>query len=133
MQAKRWAEHFTEVLNTEAPTITADPPAPNDDLDIATGVPTLQDVTHAINQMKTGKSPGIGNICIELLKTDVITVENVFTDLFNDVWTTNEIPRDWNKGLFVKNTKERRPSKLLQLERNNIVINAEHDFLQSLT
>ena len=34
MQAKRWAEHFTEVINTEAPTITADPPAPNDDLDI---------------------------------------------------------------------------------------------------
>ena len=41
MQAKRWAEHFTEVLNTETPTITADPPAPNDDLDIATGFPTL--------------------------------------------------------------------------------------------
>ena len=82
MQAKRWAEHFTEVLNTEAPTITANPPAPNDDLDIATGVPTLQDVTHAIQQMKTGKSPGTDNICIELLKTDVITAGNVFTDLY---------------------------------------------------
>ena len=55
MQAKRWTEHFTEVLNTEAPTITADPPAPNDNLDIATGVPTLQEVTHTIKQMKTGK------------------------------------------------------------------------------
>ena len=39
MQAKRWAEHVTVVLNTEAPTITADPPAPNNDLDIATGYP----------------------------------------------------------------------------------------------
>ena len=65
MQAKRWAEHITEVLNTEAPTITADPPATNHDLDIATGVPTLQDVTHAIKQMKTGKSPGPDNICID--------------------------------------------------------------------
>ena len=102
MQAKRWAEHFTEVLNTEAPTITADPPAPNDDLDIATGVPTLQEVTHAIKQMKTGKSPGIDNICIELLKTDVITAGNIFTGLFSDIWTANEIPRDWNKGLIVK-------------------------------
>ena len=106
MQAKRWAEHFTEVLNTEAPTITADPPAPNDDLDIATGVPTLQEVTHAIKQMKTGKSPGTDNICIELLKTDVITAGNVFTDLFSDIWTTNEIPRDWNKGLIVKIPKK---------------------------
>ena len=56
MQAKRWAEHFTE-----------DPPATNDDLDIATGVPTLQEVIHAIKKMKTGKSPGTDNICIELL------------------------------------------------------------------
>ena len=81
MQAKRWAEHF----NTEAPTNTADPPAPNDDLDIATGVPTLQEVTHAIKQMKTGKSPGIDNICIEQLKTDVITAGNIFTGLFSDI------------------------------------------------
>ena len=106
MQAKRWAEHFTEVLNTEAPTITADPPAPNDDLDIATGVPTLQEVTHAIKQMKTGKSPGIDNICIELLKTDVITAGNIFTGLFSDIWTANEIPRDWNMGLIVKIPKK---------------------------
>ena len=106
MQAKRWAEHFTEDLYTEAPTITADPPAPNDDLDIATGVPTLQAVTHAIKQMKTGKSPGIDNICIELLKTDVITAGNVFTGFFSDIWTANEIPRDWNKGLIVKIPKK---------------------------
>ena len=66
MQAKRWTEHFTEVLNTEAPTITADPPAPNDDLDIATGVPTLQEVTHDIKQMKTGKSPGTVNISLAI-------------------------------------------------------------------
>ena len=74
MQAKRWAEHFTEVLNTEASTITADPPAPNDDLDIAIGVQAPQKVTHAIKQMKTGKSPETDNICIELLETYVITV-----------------------------------------------------------
>ena len=106
MQAKRWAEHFTEVLNTEAPTITADPPAPNDDLDIATGVPTLQEVTPAIKQMTTVKSSGTDNICNKLQKTDVITAGNVFTNLFSDIWTTNEIPRDWNKGLIVKIPKK---------------------------
>ena len=65
MQAKRWAEHFTEVLNTEAPTITADPPALNDDLDIAIEIPTLQEVARAVKQIKTGKSPRTDNICIE--------------------------------------------------------------------
>ena len=56
--------------------------------------------------MKTGKSPGIDNICIELLKTDVITAGNIFTGLFSDIWTANEIPRDWNKGLIVKIPKK---------------------------
>ena len=56
--------------------------------------------------MKTGKSPGTDNICIELLKTDVITAGNVFTDLFSDIWTTNEIPRYWNMGLIVKIPKK---------------------------
>ena len=56
--------------------------------------------------MKTGKSPGTDNICIELLKTDVITAANVFADLFSDIWTTNEIPRDWNKGLIIKIPKK---------------------------
>ena len=54
--------------------------------------------------MKTGKSPGIDNICIELLKTDVITAGNIFTGL--DIWTANEIPRDWNKGLIIKIPKK---------------------------
>ena len=56
--------------------------------------------------MKIGKSPGTDNICIELLKTDVITAGNVFTELFSDIWTTNEIPRDWNKGLIIKIPKK---------------------------
>ena len=56
--------------------------------------------------MKTDKSPGTDNICIELLKTDGITAGNVFTDLFSDILTTNEIPRYWNKGLIVKIPKK---------------------------
>ena len=56
--------------------------------------------------MKTAKSPGTYNICIEPLKTDVTTAGNVFTDLFSDIRTTNEIPRDWNKGLIVKIPKK---------------------------
>ena len=60
--------------------------------------------------MKTGKSPGTDSICIELLKTDVITAENVFTDLFSDIWTTNEIPRELEQGSNCKNSKEMRLS-----------------------
>ena len=66
-QAKRWDEHFSEVLNRESATITADTPppthTPNDDLDIAIEVPTQQEVTQSIQQMKSGKAPGTDNIC----------------------------------------------------------------------
>ena len=122
MQAKRWVEHFTDVLNTETPTIT-----PNDDLDIATGVPTLQEATHAIKQMKTGKGPGTDNICIEPLKPDVITAGNVFTDLFSDTWTTNEIPRDCNKGLIVKIPKKGDLQNLLNRIERVIDVNLRQE------
>ena len=56
--------------------------------------------------MKTGQSPGTVNICIELLKTDVITAGNVFTDLFSDIWTTNDISTYWKKGLIIKIPKK---------------------------
>ena len=66
-QAKKWVAHFSEVLNRESVTITADPPpppTPNDDLEMATRVTTLQEVKQAIQQMKAGNAPGNDNICI---------------------------------------------------------------------
>ena len=86
-QAKRWVEHFSEVLNRESVTITSDPPTPNDDLVIATGVPTLQEITQAIQQMKAGKATRSDNICSEMLKTDIHFAGRVFTDHFRDIWT----------------------------------------------
>ena len=106
-QAKRWVEHFSEVLNRESVTITADPTTPIDDLDIATGVPTLQEVTQTIQQMKAGKAPRSDNICTEMLKTDIHFAGRVFTDLFRDIWTNDVIPNDWNKGLIGKLPKKR--------------------------
>ena len=64
-------------LNRESVAMTADPPTPNDDLDITIGVPTLQEVTQAIQQMKSGKVPGTDNIWTEMLKT--------VTDLFRNI------------------------------------------------
>ena len=100
-QAKRWVDHFSEVLNRESDTITADHPTPNDDLDIATGVPTLQEVTHAIQQMKSGKAPGTDNICTEMLKIDIYFAGRVFTNPFRDIWTNYVITNDWKNGLIV--------------------------------
>ena len=113
-QANRWVEHFSKVLNRESVTITADtkpqppthPHTPNDDLDIPTGVPTLQEVIHAIQQMKSGQAPGTDNIYTEMLKTYIHFAGRVFADLFGDILTNDVIPNDWNKGLIVKLLKK---------------------------
>ena len=49
---------------------------PNDDIDIAIGVPTLQEVTQAIQQMNPGKAPGTDNTCTEMLKTNCFSVRS---------------------------------------------------------
>ena len=76
----RWVEHFSTVLNRKSITITSDRPTQNDDLDIAIGAPTLQQVTQAIQQMQSGKTPGTDNICTEMRKTDIHLAGMVFTD-----------------------------------------------------
>ena len=73
---------------------------------IATGNPTLQEDTQAIQQMKAGKAPGSDNICTEMLKTDINFAGRIFTDLFRDIWTNDVIPNDWNNGLIVKLPKK---------------------------
>ena len=108
IQVKRWVEHFSEVLNRESVILTADPPpTPNDNIEIATGVPRLQEVTQAIQQMKARKALGNDNICTEMLKTDIhYFAGRVFTDMFRDIWTNDGIPKDCNKGLIVKLPKK---------------------------
>ena len=105
-QAKRRVEYFSEVLNRESVTITSDPTAPNDDLEIVTGVPTLQEVAQAIQQTKAGKAAEGDNICTEILKTDTHFACRVFTDLFRDIWTNDIIPNDLNNGLIVNLPKK---------------------------
>ena len=95
-----------EVLNRESVTITDDTSTPNDDVDIATGVPVLEEVTQVIQQLKSRKAHGTANIDTEMLKTNIKFAGRVFTDLLRDIWTNDVIPNDWNKGLIAKLPKK---------------------------
>lgn len=105
-QAERWVQHFREVLNCNKPVNPADPPPAENDLDINTDPPTEAEVRRAIKTLKNGKAAGIDSIHAEMLKADTNTATKVFTDLFNDIWESNTIPEDWQKGLIVKLPKK---------------------------
>ena len=94
---KRWVEHFNELLNqpTNAdwdnlgeikihPTI--------EELDAAI---TMAEVETAINNTKLRKSPGPDGILPEILAHGGSALRSFLLDIFNLLWTTEDLPSDW--------------------------------------
>ena len=67
-QAKRWAEHFSEILNKPAPENAPDIALATEDLDISTDAPTKQEIIKTIKALKNNKAPGQDRLQAELLK-----------------------------------------------------------------
>ena len=105
-QAKRWVEHFKEVLNCPDPPDKATITPSDDDISIDTSPPTLDEIVKAIKTLKNRKAAGIDAIPAELLKSDINTSAKVLYKLFKKIWENEVIPSDWNKGLIVKLPKK---------------------------
>ncbi|VDO65291.1 unnamed protein product [Schistosoma margrebowiei] len=70
-QQNRWLEHFKKLLNRPS---TLNPPnieAAPTDLPINVGPPTIEEISMAIRQIKSGKAAGPDNIPAEALKADL--------------------------------------------------------------
>ena len=92
----RWAEHFQEVLNREAP---ASPPQEDDnnraeELDISAEEPTLEEIRAALGALHNGKAPGLDQITAEMLKADQETTTRELKQLFNLIWREERVPQD---------------------------------------
>jgi len=55
-QRKRWAEHFMETLNRPPPSVPADIPPPEQQLDINTAPPTKTEIVKAIKVWQSSRS-----------------------------------------------------------------------------
>ena len=64
-------------------------------------MPLLDEVTIAINQLKTGKSPGLDGIPAELIKSSDTSGIEALHMLCNKIWETCQWPEDWKKQEFV--------------------------------
>ncbi|VDP19345.1 unnamed protein product [Schistosoma margrebowiei] len=81
-QQNRWVEHFKELLNRPAPVNPPNIEAAPTDLPINVGPPTIEEISMAIRQIKSGKAAGSDNIPAEALEAD--TKSQLYGSLWNN-------------------------------------------------
>ncbi|CAI2734940.1 unnamed protein product [Schistosoma spindalis] len=105
-QRNRWVEHFKELLNRPAPLNPPNIEAALTDLPIDVGAPTIEEISMAIRQIKSGKAAGLDSIPAEALKADVAATARILQTLFRKIWDEEQVPKDWKEGLLVKIPKK---------------------------
>ena len=101
----RWKEHFETILNRPIPP-EEDIPSADRDLDIELGEITLNEVKEAIKQSKSNKAPGDDELFPEMFKVEDESLPAVLTKLFNKIWRTGVVPKDWKDGVIIKIPKK---------------------------
>ncbi|VDP56081.1 unnamed protein product [Schistosoma margrebowiei] len=104
-QRNGWMEHFEEVLNRPAP---MNPPemvaAPTDiPIDVTS---STNEVTMAINKIKSGIAAGPDNVLAEALKSDKEVTANMLHLLFREIWEDEQVPINSKEGHLNKTTKK---------------------------
>ena len=111
-QAKRWAEHFEEILNRPAPTEAIETREPEEELRVNCDKPSIEEIVGAIKKIKNNKASGPDNIPGEALKADPILAANILEDVFSAVWEGETIPEQWKEALIIKLPKKRRSFRM---------------------
>ncbi|VDP58316.1 unnamed protein product [Schistosoma mattheei] len=104
-QRNRWVEHFKELLNRPAPLNPPNIEAAPTDLPIDVGS-TIEEISMAIRQIKSGKATGPDNIPAEALKADVAATARILHILFNKIWDEEQVPTEWKEGHLIKIPKK---------------------------
>ncbi|VDP45139.1 unnamed protein product [Schistosoma margrebowiei] len=68
-QRNRWVEHFKELLNRPA---LHNIKAARTDYPIDVDLPTIEEISMAIKQIKSGKAAGLNNVPAETMKADIM-------------------------------------------------------------
>ena len=67
---------------------------------------TEDETTQSIQMLKIGKSAGIDNIIPEMLTRGGEEIERYIGKLCQKIWTTEQIPEEWRKGIICPIFKE---------------------------
>ena len=61
---------------------------------VKTDPPTIEELKMAIKVMKNGKAPGSDGVTAEMLKVEDTVTPRLLTQIFSDIWETENIPED---------------------------------------
>ena len=102
-QAKRWTEHFAEVLNQPVPATLFEfnQQEAAQQLDVSVADFTVQEVIKAIAKQKNNKAAGVDEIPTELLKHGQDELAEKLTNVFNTIWHIEDVPDDWQQGVIL--------------------------------
>ena len=79
---------------------------PGDELHIRTGCITRVEIKSAIKKLKSGKAAGCDSSPPEAIKAGGEVSEEVLLDLCNRIWSEEQLPEEWKKGLLIKLPKK---------------------------
>ena len=68
--------------------------------------PTKTEIQLALSQLKNGKTAGLDNIYLEVLKVDPEVTAEMLYPLLEKTWKEEKIPEDWKEGLIIKIPKK---------------------------
>ena len=105
-----WIEYFTEMLNEEKEdkgnkedyrrNLLSKPDHGLEQPQEICKEPTQQETRHAIQRMRNNRAPGEDTIVMELIKCGGEVVMDAFHELTKLIWTTENMPQEWNTGII---------------------------------
>jgi hypothetical protein len=63
-------------------------------------LPSREEIEGALKYLKNNKVTGADSIATELLKTDGPNLVDSLHEVIQQAWTSETLPRSWNKGLL---------------------------------
>ena len=105
----RWREHYSVLLNTNNPSDRQilDRIPHRDPIPLMDTLPTLQEVEHAVLNLKNRKSPGVDGIPAEVWKHGGPTVTKRLHELICRIWEAEEVPQQWKDAKLVSIFKKK--------------------------
>ena len=109
----RWTEHFDEVMNCQVdvdvvpyedlpvvyPSFVSSDTSMSDE-DIFAPL-SEEEIVTAISELRSGKAPGMDGISLEMLSLGGGETIRWLKSIFDSIWETESVPKDWQSQLLV--------------------------------
>nr|VZI19876.1 unnamed protein product [Spirometra erinaceieuropaei] len=103
-----------------APLLSADGMETNVDLDLP---PSLQETIRAVQQLSSGKAPGLDAIPVEVYKHGGPQLMDYLTALFQEMWRQGEVPQDFKDATIVHLYKRKGNHQICENHRGISLLN----------